>query len=167
MTRTLLFSQPKALQYTFIISEDDSQIGSLTYKKVNHRQANATVNNHQWTLVQKGFLYTKIYVYQNDTEEPVATYNKSFIQPKGTVTLDGKEYFLRKSGLLHSRYIWTDQQRTELITYTFGGILKTKGGVMITDGIDAPWELLTLLGLFAGINREESDASAAASGASS
>lgn len=166
MIKTLLFSQPKALQYAFIIEENDTQIGSLSYKKFAHRQANAVINGKEWKFAKKGIIHNKILAYQGGSEEPAAIYSRSLIKSKGKVTLNSKEYFLQKEGILHSKYVWTDQQDVDVITYVFGGVFKTKGEITILDSNEIPWELLVLLGLFAGLDTEEDGASATASGGS-
>lgn len=159
MPTTLGIEQPKARKHAFVITQDGEQVGSLEYANVMHRQANAALYTGEWHFAHKGITDTKTAVTLKDTDDIIANFTDPLFKRKGVLSVEDETYLFQTNGMsFKSKYAWTDSSGDKLVTYSYGGFLKTVGEIAVAEAmLDRPERrFLIPLGLFLGLNQDNS-----------
>lgn len=162
----LLFRQPDIKRYQFEITQDTTTdndqsgvVGTLSYAKVRHNQANAGMGNETWSFKRKTL--GGIVISDSETQRPIATYRKPFFSRVGVIALGNDRYNFGPSRTTHGSHSWTDSAGTELVTYADHTGIKRSGEILIAETTQKPQEdMLIPLGLFMKLNQQEDAATA-------
>lgn len=163
MPKSLTIRQPKLMQRSYLLFDGDKVVGRLDQTGVFRTRTTASIGNRTWRYIKKsGLRETVVIVTLLDSDEAVATYSRSAFRQTGSLLLDGAEYPF-KVGVWKSRYTWNDKDGEALVTFNMGGFFKRSGNIEITDlALTIPdYELLLPLGLFLGMDVEDSNAAVA------
>lgn len=163
MPRSLTVMQPSILKNSYLLLDKETLVGRLDRTGIFRHKIIASIDGHSWRFVKKSSLrQTLVTVMPLDNDEPVAVYRRPGLRQTGSVTLNDTEYRLKVSAW-KSRYTWSDKDDNPLATYTLGGFFKRSGTIEIADPllIISNYELLLPLGLYLGMEVEDSNSSVA------
>jgi hypothetical protein len=151
LDRQLSWRQPNAMTRTWELRSRDGVIGLLKFPSLLRFEATGRIGDRAWRFVRKGFLTSKVEVWDDASGRRIAEYTGHFPGGSGSVALEDNQRLEAFNNFLLTEWSLRDRQdRTLLRIHNAGVFLHTSASVDLPASsplLDAnPW--LILLGWY-------------------